>query len=100
VIGQEPALILETRAGEPSVWGIAEDDVAGIVGVFEEGRVGVLPPKAASPVCAFAEETRTRKTTRLATAGFIRSPDGCVKYADSIVECGRRPIGFCFLLIS
>src|SRR5258708_659525 len=45
-IGQEPALILKPHAGELSIWGNAEDDVAGVVGVFDEGGVGIFAAEA------------------------------------------------------
>jgi hypothetical protein len=75
-VRQESVLILETHAGELSIWRTAEDDVAGVVGVFEEGGVGVLLPKVVeSLICAFTAETKMRTTARLTrVARFIGSP--------------------------
>jgi len=57
VIRQEAALILESEASELSVWGPAEDHVAGVVGIFQKGRVGVF---AAEAGCVFDLSVRCR----------------------------------------
>ena len=46
MIRQEAAFILESEAGKPSIRRTAEEDVAGVVGVFEEGGVGVFAAEA------------------------------------------------------
>lgn len=47
-VRQEAAFILDSEAEELSVWRTSEDDVTGVVGVFEKGGIGIF---AAEAVC-------------------------------------------------
>jgi hypothetical protein len=46
VIREKAVFVLNAESSQFSIWRVAEDDVAGVVGVFEEGGVGVLAAEA------------------------------------------------------
>jgi len=46
VVRQEAAFILDSHAGELSVGRTAENDVAGVIGVFKKGGVGIFAGEA------------------------------------------------------
>jgi hypothetical protein len=91
--GQKTAFILETQAGELPVGRAAKDDVAGVVGVLEEGRVGIF---AAEAGCVYDLRVRCRdeaeKDCKTCNCCWLHSfPGGAVKYADSTVQGGACP---------
>jgi hypothetical protein len=46
VIREKAVFVLNAESSQFSIWRVAEDDVAGVVGVLEEGGVGVLAAEA------------------------------------------------------